>query len=161
MDRKEKLAMLQALSEDRLRKDVLIPLFRAMKFKDVKDIKNTAIESIRGKLKKSNLDKLLRFIDGNKLIELLDKHMPNYFFKEIEYFNTYFNALKTDFERIKDISAIGQKEPVPLENIYVSLKLTETVKEREIPVDEDRKIVEDELIRKELASCTQIMHGKS
>ncbi|NOR18327.1 NACHT domain-containing protein, partial [candidate division WOR-3 bacterium] len=115
-----------------------------------KDIKNTAIESIRGKLKKSNLDKLLRFIDGNKLIELLDKHMPNYFFKEIEYFNTYFNALKTDFERIKDISAIGQKEPVPLENIYVSLKLTETVKEREIPVDEDRKIVEDELIRKEL-----------
>jgi predicted NACHT family NTPase len=230
MDRKAKLAMLQGLSEDRLRKEVLIPLFRAMKFKDVieyhgtaekgkdiiyytedsfgdrsytsvvvkkttitgavgkkgnakeilfqieqsfdepytdvyglkelvidkcvvvtcKDIKNTAIESIRGKLKKSNLDKLLRFIDGNKLIELLDKHMPNYFFKEIEYFNTYFNALKTDFERIKDISAIGQKEPVPLENIYVSLKLTETVKEREIPVDEDRKIVEDELIRKEL-----------
>jgi HEAT repeat protein/energy-coupling factor transporter ATP-binding protein EcfA2 len=115
-----------------------------------KDIKNTALESIRGKLKKSNLDKLLRFIDGNKLIELLDKHLPNYFFKEIEYFNTYFNALKTDFERIKDISAIGQKEPVPLENIYVSLKLTETVKEREIPVDKDRKIIEDEIIKKKL-----------
>jgi HEAT repeat protein/energy-coupling factor transporter ATP-binding protein EcfA2 len=76
--------------------------------------------------------------------------MPNYFFKEIEYFNTYFNALKTDFERIKDISAIGQKESVPLENIYVSLRLTETVKEREIPVDKERKIIEDELIKKEL-----------
>jgi hypothetical protein len=229
MDRKAKLAMLQKLSEDRLRKDVLIPLFRAMKFKDVieyhggvpekgkdiiyyiedsfgdrsytsvivkkttitgavgkkgnakeilfqieqsfdepytdvyglkelvidncvvvtpKEIKNTAIESIRGKLKKSNLDKLVRFIDGDKLIELLDKHLPKYFFKEIEYFNTYFNALKTDFETIKDISAIGQKEPVPLENIYVSLRLTETVKEREIPVDNDRKIIEDELIKK-------------
>ncbi|MBE9593108.1 MAG: NACHT domain-containing protein, partial [Proteobacteria bacterium] len=71
-------------------------------------------------------------------------------FKEIEYFNTYFNALKTDFERIKDISAIGQKESVPLENIYVSLKLTEKVKEREIPVDKERKIIEDELIKKEL-----------
>ena len=35
MDRKAKLAILQRLSEDRLRKDVLIPLFRAMKFKDV------------------------------------------------------------------------------------------------------------------------------
>ena len=229
MDREEKLAMLQGLSEDRLRKEVLIPLFRAMKFKDVieyhgtaekgkdiiyytedsfgdrsytsvvvkkttitgavgkkgnakeilfqieqsfdepytdvyglkelvidncvvvtpKEIKNTAIESIRGKLKKSNLDKLVRFIDGDKLIELLDKHLPNYFFKEIEYFNTYFNALKAKFETITDISAIGQKEPVPLENIYVSLKLTGTAKEREIPVDKDRKIIEDELIKKE------------
>jgi restriction endonuclease Mrr len=52
------------------------------------DIKNTAAESIRGKLKKSNLDKLVKFFDGNKLVDLLDDYMPDYFFKELECFNT-------------------------------------------------------------------------
>ena len=41
-------------------------------------IKNTAIESIRGKLSKSNLDKVTRFIDQEKLTTLIDKHWPDY-----------------------------------------------------------------------------------
>lgn len=41
-------------------------------------IKNTAIESIRGKLNKTNLDKVTRFIDREKLVDLLDLHWPTY-----------------------------------------------------------------------------------
>lgn len=39
-------------------------------------IKPTAVESIQGTLKKSNLDKLVRFIDRRKLSTLIDRHMP-------------------------------------------------------------------------------------
>ena len=108
-----------------------------------------AKDSVWASLRGARLDKLVKFIDGNHLVALLEKHMPSAFWEEYDYFNKYFYALKTDFETIKDISAIGQKESVPLENIYVSLRLTETVKEREIPVDKERKIIEDELIKKE------------
>jgi len=45
-------------------------------------IKNTAVESIRGMLKKSNLDKLVRFVDGNKLYELINQYMPDYWSNE-------------------------------------------------------------------------------
>jgi len=46
------------------------------------EIKNTAIESIRGKLAKSNLDKLVRFIDRSKLIRLISDHMPSFWQRE-------------------------------------------------------------------------------
>jgi predicted NACHT family NTPase len=114
------------------------------------EILEEAKDSVWASLRGARLDKLVKFIDGNQLVALLEKHMPSAFWEEYDYFTKYFNALKTEFERIKDISAIGQKESVPLENIYVSLKLTETAKERVIPVDKDRKIIEDELIKKEL-----------
>lgn len=42
------------------------------------DIKNTAVESVRGKLAKSNLHKTTRFVDRNRLIELVDRHMPGF-----------------------------------------------------------------------------------
>ncbi len=205
MDKNEKLKILQALNENRLRQEVLIPLFREMGFKDVieyhgtaekgkdiifyetdkfdakiytgvvvkkepikgavgkpggamevlfqvdqtfneaytdvyglkelvidrcivitsRNITNTAIESIKGKLKKSNLDKLVNFFDGGKIVDLLDDHMPGYFFKEFNAFKAYFDAMKTDFQTIRDVSAIGQREAVWLENIYVSLKVSE------------------------------------
>ncbi len=86
---------------------------------------HTAIESIKGKLKKSNLDKLVNFSDGHKVVDLLDTHMPGYFFNEYEAFMTYFNAMKEDFQTIRDVSAVGQREAVPLEHIYVSLKVSE------------------------------------
>ncbi len=41
-------------------------------------IKNTAVESIRGKLAKSNLDKVTRFIDQDRLVGLLDQHWADY-----------------------------------------------------------------------------------
>ena len=42
------------------------------------EIKNTAVESVRGKLAKSNLHKTTRFVDRNRLIELIDTHMPGF-----------------------------------------------------------------------------------
>jgi len=113
-------------------------------------IKEYAREKLSKKLGNVHISKPLSFIEGNELVELLEGYMPSAFWDEYDDFNKYFYALKADFERITDISAIGQKESVPLENIYVSLRLTETVKEREILVDKDRKIIEDELIKKEI-----------
>lgn len=37
-----------------------------------------AAESVLGKLKKSNLNKLTRFIAGEQLVELIDEHFPSY-----------------------------------------------------------------------------------
>ncbi|NIM14196.1 MAG: NACHT domain-containing protein [Candidatus Aminicenantes bacterium] len=104
------------------------------------NIKNTAVESITGTLERFNMDKLVKFFDGSKLVELLDTHMPDYFFKELACFNAYFNAMKDDFQAIRDISAIGQKEPVLLEDLYVSLKLSETSREREMPFDMEKEV---------------------
>jgi len=44
------------------------------------EIKNTALESIRGRLHKSNLDKITRMIDVHKLIDLINEHMPDFWF---------------------------------------------------------------------------------
>ena len=41
-------------------------------------IKNTAVESIRGKLAKSHLDKLVRFIDRQRLVELIATYLPGF-----------------------------------------------------------------------------------
>ena len=57
--------------------------------------------------------------------------------------------MKKDFETIKDISAIGQKDPIPLEQMYVSLKVSEKTREREIPLEKGRKIFDEEVIQKE------------
>jgi signal transduction histidine kinase len=46
-------------------------------------IKNTAIESIRGKLGKSNLDKLTRFIDRDKLITLIDRFWNEFWVNDL------------------------------------------------------------------------------
>jgi hypothetical protein len=45
------------------------------------EIKNTAIDSIRGTLAKSNLDKLVRFIDGKRLVELVSLYMPGFWYR--------------------------------------------------------------------------------
>jgi signal transduction histidine kinase len=46
------------------------------------EIKNTAVESIRGKLAKSNLDKLVRFVDRPRLIQLISLHIPTFWHHE-------------------------------------------------------------------------------
>jgi K+-sensing histidine kinase KdpD len=46
------------------------------------EIKNTAMESIRGTLHKSNLDKTTRMIDAHKLVSLIDQHMPEFWLHE-------------------------------------------------------------------------------
>jgi predicted NACHT family NTPase len=118
-----------------------------------------AKDSLWASLRGAKLDKLVTTVDGNQLVALLEKHLPSALWEEYDYFSKYFNAMKADFETIKDISAIGQKEPVPLENIYVSLRLSEKIKrsevlcdsieftiklkEREGPIEKERTIVDE------------------
>lgn len=229
MDKKEKLEILKKLDEKQLRKEVLIPLFEKMGFRDVieyhgtiekgKDIifnekdvfgekvftgvvvkkgditgsassggamvvlnqieqtfdeaytdkyslkepiidrcivvtsgciRQHAIESIKGRIKRTNLDKLVKFFDGSKLVDLLDDYWPEYFFKQFKGFTAYFNAMKNDFETIQDISAIGQREGIPLEKIYVSLKLSEKRQERDTHFDKEMKIFDGVEMEKEM-----------
>ena len=91
-----------------------------------------AKESLWSSLKTSNLHRNVTCIDVNKLVDLLDEHFPSAFWDQYDYFTTYFNKMKSEFETINDVSAIGQREPIPLEEIYVSLKVIER-KEREVP----------------------------
>ena len=95
------------------------------------NISESAKESIGGQLKTVGCYKTIQFFDGNKLVDLVDKWMPDFFWEEYNYFNRYFKEMKKDFETIKDISAIGQKEPVSLKEIFVSLKLIEISRERD------------------------------
>ncbi len=105
------------------------------------EILEDAKQSLSAVIRENRRD--VTYIEGKQLVGLLDKHLPSAFWDEYDYFNKYFNAMKTDFETIKDISAIGQKEFVPLENIYVSLKLSEKTIEREIPIEKEWKIFEE------------------
>jgi HEAT repeat protein/energy-coupling factor transporter ATP-binding protein EcfA2 len=112
----------------------------------VEDAKQSLSASLRG----SHLYKDVTHIDGKQLVSLLEKHLPSAFWDEYDYFNKYFNAMKSEFETIKDITAIGQKEPIPLEEIYVSLRLCEKTTEREIPFEKEGKIFAEESIEKEM-----------
>ncbi|MBE9592656.1 MAG: NACHT domain-containing protein, partial [Proteobacteria bacterium] len=214
MDNQQKLEYIQKLSEEDLRKRVLIPLFKMMGFRDVTDyhgvlefgkdlifyeedsfgyriysgvqvkavdiksgnifkvleqakqcldipfmdtadgkrkkierclivtsgkITTNAMYAIRGELERDNLGRLVRLIDGNKLVSLIDEYLPSYFWVDYDYFAKYFNAMKSEFKRITDISMLGRIEPVPLEQIFVSLKLIEKVTGREIPVEKENE----------------------
>jgi len=46
------------------------------------EITPQSIESIKGSLKGFNLDRLVKFFDGSKVVDLLDENMPEYFFYE-------------------------------------------------------------------------------
>lgn len=49
------------------------------------NIKNTAIESISESLRASNMDRFLRFIDGARIIDLITRHMPEYWISDQSY----------------------------------------------------------------------------
>jgi len=99
-----------------------------------------AKDSFWASLRDTNRDKPVTCIDGNQLIKLLDKHLPSAFWDEYDLFNKYFNAMQRDFTTIKDVSAIGQREAVSLEQIYVSMKVSEEVEVRELPPEQEWKI---------------------
>jgi len=109
------------------------------------DIIVSARNLIKDGLERLGCYKTIHFFDGRKLVGLIDQYMPAFFWEEYDYFSKYFRAMKTKFEKIEDISAIGQREPIPLEEIYVSLRLIEKV-QREIPREE---MIEREMIEKE------------
>jgi len=113
------------------------------------EIEEHAREHIISFFKGAHIGKPVSFITGENLVRLLDEYMPSVFWEEYDYFNKYFNAMKDDFTTIKDVSAIGQKESIALEEIYVSLKVSEEVREREIPAETEWKIFEEKLSRRE------------
>ncbi len=110
-----------------------------------------AKDSFWASLKGNSLDRFVTCIDGNQLVRLLDKHMPSAFWDDYDYFNKYFNSMKKEFKTIKDISALGQKEYISLEEIYVSLRVSEEVGEGEMTEDEEEewKIFEERSVRGE------------
>jgi hypothetical protein len=89
------------------------------------EINEDATQALSASLRGSSRDRDVTYIDGGRLVTLLERHLPSAFWDEYDYFSKYFNATKTDFETIKDITAIGQNEPVPSEKIFVSLKVVE------------------------------------
>ncbi len=114
------------------------------------EINEDAKESLSANLRGSNKDDRVSYIDGPRLICLLGKHLPSAFWDEYNYFYKYFNAMKSDFEKIKDISAIGQKDSIPLEKIYVSLKAIVKMVDPETPDEEEREIFKNDQRRKEV-----------
>ena len=119
-----------------------------------------ASESLRRSLKGAKIDNTVRCIDGNNLVDLLDKHLPSAFWKEHDYFSRYFCKMKSEFETIKDVSAIGQREPILLEEIYVSLRLSESL-EHEIPREEEpEKEIEEKMIEEKVERGYRVLEGE-
>ena len=111
------------------------------------EIKEEAKDSLYASLRGARLDKLVNFIDGNTLVGLLEKYLPKALWNEYDYFNKYFASMKKEFENIKEISAIGQKELIPLEDLYVSLRVCEKIEGQALRIKEDRKIFEEKMKR--------------
>lgn len=104
------------------------------------EITDYAVDLMVHNLGKYNLSKSIKFIDGCKLISLIDQYMPSYFFTERDFFNIYFKYLMEEFKSVRDIQKLGSfAEHLALENIFVPLRLNlETVSEEEqiIGIDE-------------------------
>ncbi|MGD2250882.1 MAG: HEAT repeat domain-containing protein, partial [Candidatus Methanofastidiosia archaeon] len=109
---------------------------------------NSARALIKDELDSGGYFKTIKFFDGSKLMGLIDEYMPSFFWEEYHYFSTYLKAMKTEFETIKDVSAIGQKEAVSLEKIYVSLKISQKLRPK-MEERESERIFENEHMFKE------------
>ncbi|MBU7017168.1 MAG: HEAT repeat domain-containing protein [Theionarchaea archaeon] len=88
------------------------------------EVTKEAKDSLWAALRGAQKEQLVKCIDGSKLVDLLNDYLPSAFWKEYDHFTRYFCAMKKEFETITDVMAIGQREPVSLEEIYVSLKLS-------------------------------------
>ncbi len=107
------------------------------------EFKEEAKDSFWAAIKGVRLEKMVACVDGSQVVGLLDKHLPSAFWDEYDYFNKYFNAMRKDFRTVKDVTAIGQKEPVSLEQIYVSLRVSEELEEQDGPPEQEWKIFDD------------------
>jgi len=73
------------------------------------EIGSSARESIIKTLENGNIYKKVSFIDCQKLVDLIDKHMPEFFFDEYEDFVRYLNSMMENIRKM-DLSAIGRRE---------------------------------------------------
>ncbi|MCK4613922.1 MAG: HEAT repeat domain-containing protein, partial [Thermoplasmata archaeon] len=117
------------------------------------DIDSSARESISKTLESVNIYKRISFIPCDRLVDLIDNHMPEFFFGEYESFVRYLNAVMKNIRKM-DLSAIGRREPMPLERIFVHLRLreaerfssealAESRRALSIPLEGESKPVED------------------
>ena len=95
-------------------------------------ILSTAVESISGHLHRSHLDKIVRFIDGAKLVALIDESYPEYWKrkKEIVYYShnpmidISTNSLADPFNiNVEDLPNIGSLK----DSIYQIKKLVQSI----------------------------------
>ena len=110
-----------------------------------------AKESLRAILKSANWDRVVTVIDGRKLIDLIDMHLNKAFWREYDYFDSYFKEMKKEFEIIKDVAIIGHRESIRLEDIHVSLQLVEK-NEREIPASDKNDRIGEKYREKQFGS---------
>ncbi|MCL4549471.1 MAG: hypothetical protein M1495_12980 [Bacteroidetes bacterium] len=91
-----------------------------------------AIESIAGKLEKYNLNRLVRFFDGDKLIELIDNYYPQfwqrkeefYYYPKYEKINITTNKLDPPFDKdVDDLRETGNLKDA----VYQIKKLVESL----------------------------------
>ena len=114
-----------------------------------------AKDSFWANMKAIHREKMVSCVEGGLLVELLDKHLLSAFWDEYDLFNKYFNAMQRDFTTIKDVSAIGQKESVSLDSIYVSLRVSEEITKRQMPAEKDWKIFDDQQLKDRLQQAPQ------
>ena len=123
-------------------------------------IKEHARETLTNLLEGVNINKPVSFVEGNEIIDLLDFHMPSVFWEEYDCFYNYFSELKNQFENITDISVIGRNEAIPLEDIYVSLKLIENFSEHKALFENEQNFKDKFIIKNISNKFTITFAGK-
>jgi len=73
------------------------------------DILDTAVESIRGRLRKSNLEKFVRFLDSRKILDLFRIHYPQFILGDM-YLSLLIHEIKTPFSVIRGAAELLQRE---------------------------------------------------
>lgn len=68
-------------------------------------ILNTSIESISGSIRATNLDRILRFIDGSRLIDLLTKYMPKFWLND-QLFTAILHEMRGPLSSIASSAAM-------------------------------------------------------
>jgi nitrogen-specific signal transduction histidine kinase len=69
-------------------------------------IKNTSIESISGSIRASNMDRLLKFLDGKRLIDLLTKNMPEFWLNEQPFMRLILHEMRGPLSSIAGSAAM-------------------------------------------------------
>ena len=92
-------------------------------------------------LNSDDLKRIVKFVDGRKLLDLITDHCQDLLWDEFDYLKQYFETLTKRFRKIEDAFTLGMKESPKLEKLWVPIKLSVTTTKRlpildEIPTEE-------------------------